>query len=109
MNTLEIMKPTKKTTTRGNDSVFLPYGLLGFERVKNYRLLTNPDEAPFLWFQMLDGGERAFLVIPPGTVVADYQPDLPEEDVKFLELENPSTPSFSTPSRWNAMARPVSI
>jgi len=89
MNTLEISEP-EKTTTGGRDSVLLPYGLLGFEQIKNYRLLTNPDESPFLWFQMLDGGKHFLLLVPPGNVVSDYQPDIPDADVKFLELSDPS-------------------
>lgn len=89
MNTLEITE-TEKTTTGSRDSVRLPHGLLGFENIKNYRLLTSPDEAPFLWFQMLDGGKYFLLLVPPGNVVSDYQPDIPAEDVKFLELNDPS-------------------
>jgi flagellar assembly factor FliW len=89
MNTLELMEP-KKPTTRIKDSVLLPYGLMGFEQVKNYRLLTKPDETPFLRFQMLDDGEHSFLLVPPGTVVANYQPDLAKEDVEFLQLNDPS-------------------
>ncbi len=89
MNTLELTAP-EKTATGGKEAVTLPYGLLGFEQIKSYRLLTNPDEAPFLWFQMLDGGKHSFLVIPPAMVVEDYQPDIPQEDVEFLELSDPS-------------------
>jgi flagellar assembly factor FliW len=88
MNTLELVEP-QKTTTRTKDVVLLPYGLLGFESVKNYCLLTKADEAPFLWFQMLQDPKHAFLVLPPGLVVPDYNPDLDEQDVDFLELESP--------------------
>ena len=88
MNTLEMPEPA--TTTRRKDVVQLPYGLLGFESVKNYSLLTKPDEAPFLWFQMLQDPKHAFLVVPPGVVLPDYQPDLDDQDVEFLELESPA-------------------
>jgi len=72
MNTLELMEPEKPATASTNGSkgvVVLPYGLLGFERVKNYSLLTKPEEEPFLWFQMLQDPRHAFLVVPPGTAV----------------------------------------
>ena len=95
MNTLELTEPEKPATkpARQNSSkgvVVLPYGLLGFERVKNYSLLTKPDEAPFLWFQMLQDPKHAFLVLPPAAAVPDYQPDLDDQDVEFLELDDPS-------------------
>ena len=89
MNTLELMEPVK-STARSNYVVNLPYGLLGFERVKSYSLLTRPEEAPFLWFQMLQDPKHAFLVLPPELAVPDYQPDLDDQDVDFLELEDPS-------------------
>jgi flagellar assembly factor FliW len=87
MNTLELMEP-EQITTHSNDVVLLPYGLLGFERVKNYSLLANLEEDPFLWFQMLEDAKHAFLVLSPQAVVSDYQPDFEYEDVEFLELNN---------------------
>jgi flagellar assembly factor FliW len=89
MNTLEMM-PTERHATKANDVIRLPYGLLGFERVQNYVLLTRPEEEPFLWFQMVGENKRAFLVVPPHFVVANYRPDLSELDVAFLELNDPS-------------------
>jgi flagellar assembly factor FliW len=79
-----------ETNARHEDAVLLPYGLLGFENIKKYQLLTKQEEAPFLWFRMLEGGGQAFLVVPPGQVVPDYQPDLAEEDLEFLDLRDPA-------------------
>ena len=73
-----------------NEVIRLPYGLLGFESVKNYVLLTNPDEAPFMWLQMLEEAKRSFLVVAPSLVVPDYQPDFGDSDVEFLELTSPA-------------------
>ena len=89
MNTLELM-PTERRTTQKNNVIQLPYGLLGFERVKNYVLLTRPEEEPFMWFQMVAETKQSFLVVPPHFVLADYAPDLSELDVAFLELNDPS-------------------
>jgi flagellar assembly factor FliW len=86
MNTLELIEPEKPAIC-GNDVVLLPYGLIGFERVKNYSLLADPRAEPFLWFRMLEDDKHAFLVMPPATVIPDYQPDLEDLDVEFLELE----------------------
>ena len=89
MNTLELM-PADRHTKNDKNVIQLPYGLLGFERVKNYVLLTRPEEEPFMWFQMVGEAKRAFLVVPPHFVLADYRPDLSELDVAFLELHDPS-------------------
>jgi flagellar assembly factor FliW len=89
MNTLQMM-PTEVRATHEKSLIQLPFGLLGFERVKNYVLLTRPAEDPFLWFQMAEEPKRAFLVVPPHFVLANYAPDLSELDVAFLELNDPS-------------------
>jgi flagellar assembly factor FliW len=89
MNTLQMM-PAERRATHDKNLIQLPFGLLGFERVKNYVLLTRPEEDPFLWFQMAEEPKRAFLVVPPHFVLANYQPDLSEADVAFLEINDPS-------------------
>jgi flagellar assembly factor FliW len=89
MNTLELM-PTEQQAAKRNDVIELPYGLLGFERVKKYVLLTRPEEEPFMWFQMLEQAKHAFLVVPPHFVLAKYCPDLGELDVAFLDLQDPA-------------------
>jgi flagellar assembly factor FliW len=66
----------------------MPAGLLGFEHVKNYELLGSREEAPFMWLRMEDDPNLAFLVIEPGYVVEDYQPDISEAEVEFLGLSN---------------------
>lgn len=68
--------------------ITLPGGLLGFEKDRHYALLTNPEEAPFLWLKMLER-ELSFLVVSPFMVLESYEPELSEEDVKFLALEKP--------------------
>ena len=81
---------TETSQTEGRDIIRLPFGLLGFEHVKQYILLANPAEEPFMWFQMLDDAKRAFLVAPPSRIVPDYQPDISDDEVDFLELADPS-------------------
>ena len=81
---------TETSQTEGRDIIRLPFGLLGFEHVKQYTLLANPAEEPFLWFQMLDDAKRAFLVVPPDRLGLDYQPDISDDEVDFLELADPA-------------------
>jgi flagellar assembly factor FliW len=89
MKTLELIEP-EKPSLKAQSTIQLPLGLLGFERVKNYLLLANPDEQPFLWLQMMDTPKKAFLVVSPFLAVPDYRPDVSEADVQFLGLERPT-------------------
>jgi flagellar assembly factor FliW len=84
------MTETETCQTEARDIIRLPFGLLGFEHVKQYILLANPAEEPFMWFQMLDDVKRAFLVAPPASIVSDYQPDISDDEVDFLELADPA-------------------
>jgi flagellar assembly factor FliW len=85
----EQLREPETHCTDGRDIIRLPFGLLGFEHVKQYILLVNPAEEPFMWLQMLDDAKRAFLVAPPSRLVADYQPDISDDEVEFLELTGP--------------------
>ncbi len=85
MNTATVSQP-KANRLHNETVIHLPLGLLGFESVKKYQLIARPEEEPFLWLQMLDNPNHAFLVISPSFVVPNYQPDLSDEDVQFLGL-----------------------
>lgn len=71
-------------------TVQLPLGLLGFERIKTYSLISKADQEPFRWLSVPDGDDLAFLVVPPCLVLPDYAPDLSDDDVDFLEIRNPN-------------------
>jgi flagellar assembly factor FliW len=89
MTTAELTE-TERPRLEGRDVIRLPFGLLGFEHVKQYILLANPAEEPFMWFQMLNDARRAFLVAPPSRLLPDYQPDISDDEVEFLELRDPA-------------------
>jgi flagellar assembly factor FliW len=67
--------------------IHMPAGLLGFETQKRFVLLTDPEEAPFSWFQALGDTSTAFLVLSPFEAVPEYQPDLSDDDVAYLDLK----------------------
>jgi flagellar assembly factor FliW len=85
MKFAELAEPEILPVTTEN-VVRLPLGLLGFEHIKQYVLLSKPDEAPFVWLQMLDDPNLAFLVVAPSAVISDYYPDISPEEVEFLGL-----------------------
>jgi flagellar assembly factor FliW len=67
--------------------VRMPNGMLGFEEIKDYVLTSNPEEHPFAWLQVQDNSALAFVVIDPFVALPDYQPDIPQADVEFLNLK----------------------
>jgi flagellar assembly factor FliW len=72
-----------------SSEVRLPMGLLGFEDIKDYLLLANPDEQPFGWLQVKNNPSLAFVVIDPFLIGAEYKPEIPQPDVEFLGLTRP--------------------
>ena len=66
----------------------MPLGMMGFEPVKAFTLHANPAEEPFLWLEAVGNPKLAFLVISPFVVLPSYCPEIPEDDVRFLELES---------------------
>jgi len=62
--------------------------ILGFEHLKRYVLHKQDDKSPFLWFQSVDDGAIAFVVINPLVVKTDYEPVISGDDVKSLEIES---------------------
>jgi flagellar assembly factor FliW len=87
MNTAELIE-AEAVKLKTETCIHLPLGLLGFEQVKKYLLISSPEEHPFLWLQMVGEMDRSFLVIPPSFVKHDYQPEISQEDVKFLGLQS---------------------
>lgn len=74
---------------RREQLIDLPSGLLGFEAIKRFVLISNPDEAPFSWLQGVGPDAFSFLVIPGALALPGYQPELSDEDTAFLRLTSP--------------------
>ncbi|MGC8829272.1 MAG: flagellar assembly protein FliW [Verrucomicrobiia bacterium] len=88
MNTDATIEPQNKSAEQAA-IITLPLGLLGFEQTKRYMLIADPDEAPFMWLQMVDEPRKSFIVIQPNTFLEKYEPELSDEDVRFLGLTSP--------------------
>jgi flagellar assembly factor FliW len=76
-------------TVKNENIIHLPLGLLGFEQMTKYVLLTSPEEAPFHWLQVLTDPSLAFLVLSPFEVIPDYQPEITDQDTDFIGLKKP--------------------
>lgn len=64
-------------------------GVLGFEHIKKYILLTQNEKIPFWWFQSIDDGAVAFVVINSFIVKPDYEPVISDSEVRLLEIASP--------------------
>jgi len=85
MKTVEIAEQERLQVKQEN-IIQMPLGLLGFERIKKFVLLANPEEAPFMWLQMLDNANQGFVVVPPSSVLPNYAPDISSQDIEFLGI-----------------------
>jgi flagellar assembly factor FliW len=70
-----------------NDVIELPRGLIGFPELKKYILLDHDKESPFKWFQSIDDGGIAFVLINPLLFKADYAVEVTEAEVADLDLK----------------------
>ncbi|MCW7073700.1 MAG: flagellar assembly protein FliW [Deltaproteobacteria bacterium] len=84
------------STTRFGDididesrAIMMKAGILGFEHLKRYVLLVQDEEILFWWFQSVDDGSVAFVVINPFVIKPDYKPIIQDNDVELLEIESP--------------------
>ena len=87
MQTLDPVE-LKTISVQKENIIHLPLGLLGFERIKKYVLLSEPDDAPFHWLQVLEDPSLAFLVLSPFEAMPDYAPDIDQDVVEFLKLKS---------------------
>jgi flagellar assembly factor FliW len=83
---LTLLEPAR---AQERQMIHLPFGLLGFEQIKEYLLLTEPAQKPFRWLQVLNDPTLAFLLISPAEFMDDYTPDIPDEDAGFLDICRP--------------------
>jgi flagellar assembly factor FliW len=85
----ETEAPTEASTVAKGAQLYFASGLLGFERNRQFELITDAELAPYQWLKGTDA-DQSFLVIPPSYVVENYSIDLADEDVALLGLDNPA-------------------
>lgn len=68
----------------------LPEGLVGLSEYKSCELLYVPDQLPFIWLRLHGPDPLHFVVIEPGGLVPDYEPELFDEDAAALGIYDAS-------------------
>ena len=61
-------------------------GMLGFEPLGKYVLLTQDEKTPFWWFQSVEDGSVAFVVINSFAIKPDYKPVISDAEANLLEI-----------------------
>lgn len=74
----------------------MPDGMLGFSMKKKFVLLEDQPDTLLKWLQAVDDPALAFIVINPMDFFVDYDVELSDEDVKFLDLKDPSEAAIVT-------------
>jgi flagellar assembly factor FliW len=72
---------------REDQVIDVPSGILGFPEDKRYLLFNHQEGSPFWWFQSLDHGALAFVLIDPFLMMPDYELEMSTEDTAMLQLE----------------------
>lgn len=67
----------------------LPQGIIGFRDYTQAELLYLPDHLPFLWMKLSNGTDTVhFVVIEPAGLIADYSPEIFDDDAATLDLRD---------------------
>lgn len=66
------------------------HGIPGFEDLRQFVILKQNPDSPFLVLQAVESSQLALIIIPLEQVVPDYDFDLPDEAVKELNLTVPT-------------------
>ena len=70
------------------DILEFPEGLLGFNNLRKFVLLDDPDDEIFAWLQSCENSDIAFPVLEPELFSANYQVHLSKNDLESLSLDS---------------------
>ncbi len=79
-------KPYGMIDVDERQKIFFPFGILGFENLREYVLLDAVQQ-PFYWLQSLEVPEIAFVLINPVVFRPDYSLDVMESDLEEIDIE----------------------
>jgi flagellar assembly factor FliW len=75
--------------------IVFPFGILGFESLKEYVLL-DAEQRPFYWLQSAEAAEIAFVLINPRIFRPDYTLEVSPDDLAEIGIGSPGeAPDFA--------------
>lgn len=69
-----------------DDILSFPEGLLGFNSLRKFVLLDDPNDEIFAWLQSCENADVAFPVLEPELFAQDYNVELAKNDYQALNL-----------------------
>jgi Uncharacterized protein conserved in bacteria len=73
--------------------IHLPQGIIGFSNYTRAELLYMPEHLPFHWMRLHGPAHLDpihFIVMEPGGLIGDYEPEIFDEDAEQLGIFDPS-------------------
>ena len=64
--------------------ITFPEGLLGFEDIKRFTILTLKEYEPFQWLVAVDEQDLTFPIVSPVLVIPDYAPTITRDQTEIL-------------------------
>ena len=78
-----------EVTIEKSSIVTFPSGVPGFERCKDFGLVSVDDEAPFMRLLSTEKPALGFVILNPTLIWHDYDPQLSSDELEGLEIESP--------------------
>ncbi len=76
-----------ETEINENTILTFPEGIIGFEKVKKYALISPLGEGVFpMWLQAVDSVEPCFVVYDPMEICPDYKFEISDEEQELLKI-----------------------
>ena len=72
-----------------DDVITFPSGIPGFEKTREFVIVSIPDYAPFEWLVCIDGSRLRFAIINPLLFLPDYSPAMVKEQLEDLDVGKP--------------------
>jgi len=88
-----------------------PHGLIGFEHLKRFIIITDPACEPFRWLVSVEDQDTSFPILDPNVVVEDYRIELPNDKTHVAvvaALKDPveqSTVNLRSPLLFDTVTR----
>lgn len=89
MKVLEDMPAEEKLVRRVVPArIQLPWGLVGLREYTRAELFHLPEQLPLRWLRLVGAPPLDFVVVEPVGLIADYVPELFDEDAAAIGLES---------------------
>lgn len=75
------------------NEIILPNGIIGFSQYTRAELVHSADHFPFLWMRLQGAADQPpihFIVMEPAGLIADYEPEIFDEDAEQLGISDPA-------------------